>query len=280
MKYELFAAAEYGDLEELKKLIISGVNVNSEVGKSSALHEAAKGGFNECVKELISANADLEARNLYQETPLHLACKQGNVACATILIQAGADIHSKDDKLNMPIHSSCSNGHASCAQVLIDVGADVNFKSDYGTPLTKAAQQGNPECVQILVSRGVDVNVKSSNGMTPLHEAVGFGYTEAARILCEAGADINANDNYWGSTPLHSAAGTNSNKECAKLLLMNGADASMLNNEGKTPEQCYGGNKISSARQEIMALEKAALQLEGPQNLPDRPTPRISRGRL
>ena len=43
----------------------------------------------ECVNQLMSSGADIEAKNLQQDTPLMTACKQENVQAAAALLQAG-----------------------------------------------------------------------------------------------------------------------------------------------------------------------------------------------
>lgn len=41
------------------------------------LHAAAASGNIECVHTLINAGADIEAKNVYGNTPLHIACLNG-----------------------------------------------------------------------------------------------------------------------------------------------------------------------------------------------------------
>lgn len=47
-------------------------------------------------------------RDLY--TPLHAAAASGNVDCVHILIEAGGDIEAKNVYGNTPLHIACLNG--------------------------------------------------------------------------------------------------------------------------------------------------------------------------
>lgn len=56
-------------------------------------------------------------RDLY--TPLHAAAASGNVECAHILINSGTDIEAKNVYGNTPLHIACLNGSAHVIKELI-----------------------------------------------------------------------------------------------------------------------------------------------------------------
>lgn len=101
------------------------------------------------------------------------------------------------------------------------------------------------ELVKMLIAAGADVNTKpaltSSNtnpmkGTFPLQIAAIKGWTEMAELLLSAGARsvINEKDNVYHYTPLHHAA-EQGNKALVKVLLDNGADTKIKDDQGRTP---------------------------------------------
>lgn len=56
-------------------------------------------------------------RDLY--TPLHAAAASGNVECMHTLIKAGADIEAKNVYGNTPLHIACLNGYSQAVTELI-----------------------------------------------------------------------------------------------------------------------------------------------------------------
>jgi ankyrin repeat protein len=73
------------------------VSVKSSSG-SSALHLAIVGQESiDFVKRLIDANADVNAKNMYGETPLHWGAQKGLAAIVTLLLENGADPCSVDN---------------------------------------------------------------------------------------------------------------------------------------------------------------------------------------
>ena len=95
----------------------------------------------------------------------------------------------------------------------------------------------NFENVKFLVSNGADVNAKTSNGLTPLHEALLGGRGEVIKVvkcLVTIGADVNAKTNNNGYTPFHCATLHNGDIKIVKFLASKGADVYAKNNYGRT----------------------------------------------
>ena len=136
-----------------------------------------------------------------------------------------------------------------------------------------AAINGDLKAVEQLIREGVDVNAKNSICITPLHWAKSG---EIAQLLIAAGADVNARD-LDGNTPLQWAR----SEDVVKVLLEAGADPSIVNNEGQRPEDRARDENIKILLRETrIAQEKKQLEQDSPQNLPERHTPRIGRGRM
>jgi hypothetical protein len=100
---------------------------------------------------------------------------------------------------------------------------------------------------------GVSVDARDNGGRTPLTWAAN---KEAVEFLLSRGAAINAQTN-TGWTALHHACAYG-NTECAKALLLRGADPSIKSNEGKTAFEVFGEKSRSKTTEE----QKAAAVFE------------------
>jgi hypothetical protein len=103
----------------------------------------------------------------------------------------------------------------------------------YGrTQLHHCAKNGLTTGVKRLLSiRNINVNVKDDwRGYTPLHYAAWKGRIEIARLLLQNGAEVNVRNND-GNTPLHWAA-EQDDVDILHLLVENGVDLEAQNNDG------------------------------------------------
>jgi len=107
---QLQDAVVFGRLEEVKRLLHKGANVNAiSEGSDTLLHDAvdeidvlgmdAKV-VSEIVDALIKAGAKIEAKNNMKATPLHVAADLGTLASVKRLLEEGANINAQTkDKL-------------------------------------------------------------------------------------------------------------------------------------------------------------------------------------
>ncbi len=99
----------------------------------------------------------------------------------------------------------------------------------------------NWELLELLLENGANPNVQIYSELpnidnTPLTYATGNGYYGAAELLIEYGADVNYKERTYGDTPLHAVQYFYNNMaaETVELLLENGADLSIKNNQGES----------------------------------------------
>ena len=104
---------------------------------SIVLFDAVRRGNLAEVERLLSAGADVEARDELSQTLLHYACWGGHPDVVRMLIERGADVGVRDDGDGFtPLHQACFWGHADVARLLIDRGADVGARDKHNnTPL-------------------------------------------------------------------------------------------------------------------------------------------------
>ncbi len=89
----LHDAVQKGDLEEVKRLIADGADVNAKARKGDTpLHSAAWFGYKAMAKLLIEKGADVNAKTNTGATPLDWAIRRGHKAVAKLLKRHGAEV--------------------------------------------------------------------------------------------------------------------------------------------------------------------------------------------
>ncbi len=112
---------------------------------------------------------------------------------------------------------------------------DIEKGKSSQNPLMKAVFEGDVKKLKELISTGHDVHGKDALGLSYLHLAAAMGNSEMVDILIKAGIPVNLKMGKKGSTPAHSAVSWGK-ASSLQALLKNGADLSIPNSEGKTPE--------------------------------------------
>lgn len=165
--------------------------------------------------------------------------------------------------------------NVQATEILLEHGAKPYSDDpwDFNT-LCNAAFNGYPDIVKLLLDQGVEVDSVWMQSTTALHEACMMRcghpcpawdikdkphsqgeldrFLECATLLIDAGADVNAICLDWpgpteGFTPLHFAVEANC-LPMVKLLIDNGADIHITEDEGKTPHELaceYGRTEIA-----------------------------------
>lgn len=127
----------------------------------SPLHLAAFFGHPEVVSCLIDHGAEVNAlsANPMQLRPLHSALAHRETAAvlkmARILLSAGAEVNARQAGGWTPLHQAATHRLADLVRLLLAHGADVNAKADNGkTPIDMAAQSGSKEVSALLQGDG------------------------------------------------------------------------------------------------------------------------------
>ncbi|OEY87042.1 hypothetical protein BIY23_00955 [Wolbachia pipientis] len=130
------------------------------------------------------------------------------------------------------LESASMGNFTNVMHYLIKAGASVDMKNANGnTVLHTVSTIGLEDGVRILINNNASIDAQDQNNHAPLHLAVANNHVRIVERLIEQGAKVNI-CNVEQQTPLHLAV----NKEIENLLLKGGADPSLKDLSGHTPE--------------------------------------------
>ncbi|MGH9237279.1 MAG: ankyrin repeat domain-containing protein [Vicinamibacterales bacterium] len=247
----LMLAAAFGSAEAVRTFIAGGADVRAAGSAGvTALHLAADDLAK--TRMLLDAGADVNAASQLGRTPLIAAAASSQSAeVVRLLLARGANMNAADNSGVTALNAAANADNREAAELLLERGADPNAQArlpQAATPLMGAAINGNAALVNSLLSRKANVAVVSErtgavvkNGpvrfgsVTALHLAATGGNPQVVESLLKAGAPVNAADTR-GMTPLLFAVATDRpDPRIIRLLLANGADASIRGEGDESP---------------------------------------------
>merc|ERR1711925_32351 len=178
IKKNLIAAINYGEQTEMPE-----INLQTKNGES-VLSIAAKYGFSNAVKFLISKGAEKEHFTNEHHTPLSLAVSQNHLKVVKVLFEEWISPNSHEKPyLNLsPILNVKSR---EIAQLLVDNDAVTHeiYNDKHQSPLTVACQNGFLDVVEFFLDDGLDMNHLDSDNRTPLFYALENNHHDVVNLL-------------------------------------------------------------------------------------------------
>jgi ankyrin repeat protein len=221
---------------ELVKLLVdaganlSGLNrpFDQLAGLNREMYEppvsvAAKYGYADALRFLLSRGAETESEDYLGDTPLIMAVRCGQPKAAHILIDAGADVN------RMPY----SPNHAEETQLMIVVRSE------------RFSLEEKLQLIRRMIEAGADANKRDATGDTPLLKAVRFG-TDHYYALIGLGNDDNVQ---WQVTkwPVNKKSSPQEVAALVRILVDAGADTALRDRDGKTAHEIASEAALTEA---------------------------------
>ena len=214
--------AREDDVQAVTLFLQAGMKADATEGDSTALEAASEEGHLAVVKALVEGGADVTK-------PLQYAAREGRVEVIDVLLNA----NPTRDAIGSALSFAAEGGHAALVRTFLDAGADVNY-SYGGTALMTAAYYAHADIVQLLLDRGADVRAGNgdNNNETALHYATRSQSPSAAIVeaILRKGADVNAGTTD-GITPLMNAL---EHGDVVRVLLAHRADVTRRTSDGNS----------------------------------------------
>jgi ankyrin repeat protein len=225
--------ALFGTVDQLRKLIDSGLSVNSKTSDGTTLLMMAAPNV-EKVRLLLARGADVKARGSSGHDALTIASGyRGTAASLRALLDAGADVEPPHGVRvrRPPLVLASMNGDLSNVKLLLNRGADASTDA----PIAEAITFGHADVVRALIQAGADTGLTEASGVNLLHWATITGRASVIPELVKAGVPLNDTDKA-GFTPVMYAATIDfGDTATLRALLDAGADLSVRNPDGRDP---------------------------------------------
>ena len=186
----LCIAASKGDVDQLRRLIDSRVDVNAaDYDKRCAMALAASEGHIECIEFLISRFANINPVDRWKGTPLTDAIRHKHLPVQALLRKHGATLPTSDDMACQLCELAYQGNTLELAE-LVRNGVDINL-GDYDDrrALHLACCEGHLGTTEFLLTcNTIDVNVVDRLGGTPLEDAHREGHVAVIALLTKFGA--------------------------------------------------------------------------------------------
>lgn len=221
------------DLQAVRLRLREGADVNYQfvarrtgIGTpySAPLFQAIQIKSPDCVRLLLDAGANVNARSANSQTPLMQAAAWGDPDVVRVLIAKGADVNTSDGMEKNAVKYALRRNHFDIYRLLRDSGAEID--------LFDAASAGDVEKIRQLVQQGAKLDLPNPLGETPLMLAAVRGQIAALNTLLDLGAKLEVATPY-GETALLKVAWSD-HTDSARVLLERGANPNTAHKNGKT----------------------------------------------
>jgi ankyrin repeat protein len=192
---DLIAAAWRNDVDEARRLIAQGADVNAQDDtQQSAYLIATSEGYHDLLVLTLEHGADIAAKDSYNGTGLIRAAERGHGQVVGTLLRAGIEIDHINNLGWTALHEAIILGggderHLECVRLILACGGDPELasKRDGVAPIEHSASRGYDDMTRTL--QAVIDAPRMSDPQAALDEAIAAGDADAFVIAMRAGAD-------------------------------------------------------------------------------------------
>uniref|UniRef100_A0A452HSG1 WH2 domain-containing protein n=1 Tax=Gopherus agassizii TaxID=38772 RepID=A0A452HSG1_9SAUR len=257
-------AAATGNLACLQWLLTQGGCCVQDTDNSGAtiLHLAARFGHHEVIDWLLRfGGSDPMIATDTGALPVHYAAAKGDFPSLRLLLgHCPNGVRAQTKNGATPLYLACQEGHLEIIQYLVkDCGADPHVRANDGmTPLHAAAQMGHNTVIVWLMSfTSISLSEQDDDGATAMHFAASRGHAKVLSWLLLHGGEITTDQ--WGGTPLHDAA-ENGELECCQILVVNGVNLGLRDQDGYTAADLADYNGHSHCAKYLRTVENMSVE--------------------
>ena len=186
---QLCQATQAGNLNEVRRLVKSGADVNGTDKKErTPLSCAVAEEKLDILRFLLGAKAhvDQPIPRYAGATAFVVAASTGNLEIIKELVSAGANPKAADAAEQNALHWAARVGKTEAVKLLISLGVPINQGKRGGTPINQAAMYGQDEAIRVLIRNGADLTKQGPWGLTALALAAKYDRLEVVRVLIDA----------------------------------------------------------------------------------------------
>lgn len=160
----------------------------SHAGSYEDFFQAIKRDDAGTVQSLLARGFDPNTLDPQRQHGLLMAIREPSPKVINALLAAPKlDLNALNSKGESPLMLAAFNGDLELARQMVSKGADVN-KTGW-TPLHYAATKGHLALISLFLENHAYIDAESPNGSTPLMMASMYGTPEAVKLLLDEGAD-------------------------------------------------------------------------------------------
>ena len=168
-----YGANPNADLSELTVIESAGGMTLGAPGAGSVLIYAAESGNPGMVREILRYHPKLEQRDREGRTAVFAAGEyrykveeSKRAECVRLLVEAGANVNARDNEGNTPLHETFLT---EVEEELLKLGADVNARNKDGeTPIFTTVDD---EAIPLFIEHGADLTIRNNKGETVMEAA-------------------------------------------------------------------------------------------------------------